>query len=1558
MVDNTTLSFQLVSWYAQDVECEDEDDIDTDNDPEPTSYKPKRLKYAIKLFGRDKAGTSVSCTVADFTPYFFVKLQGDRNWTNSDIVRFTEAVYKKLNKPWLQDCIHDARVMKRKDFWGFSNDKQFNFLRLCFSAERHMKQVAKSIATSTFFIPGISQRTFPLYESNIAPFLRFAHIQGIAPAGWVTIPRKACDYDTVQMPSKCAVDFQCFWKHVTGDKERTDMAPLKIAAFDIECVSSDMDFPVAKKNYVKVASDVVNMTNSGKFTNATEWKSEVVKIVLEKFDSKAMLPFKPISRPGIEDTLLKHGDHIMLIVNGDKTIVDNIMRKFFEEAGFQPTTLAAFVSFVDKISKTATSVTATRLAMGTWLRKAFAKQPNTSMGRSVDVEAAIGRIISLHMREKDAIVNVLTTYLDGILPPVRGDEIIQIGITTHRYGDTNCSEKVMVSLGTCDPIPGVVVVECSDERDLLHKWVDVMAAMDPDICCGYNIFGFDFKFIQGRAEELGCTSKMEELSRLIGREYPAEFKEARLSSSALGDNVMYFFDMPGRTCMDLMKVIQRDYKLDSYKLDTVANHFMGMNKKDVSPADIFRLAKGTSADRAIVADYCIQDCELCNHLVMKLEIVANNAGMASVCSVPLHYIFMRGQGVKIFSLVAKMCRELGYVVPTLQSPDQNDEQDNDGYEGAIVLEPKTGMYIHTPVAVLDYASLYPSSMISENLSHDCIVLDDRYDNLPDIVYKDVSYDIYEGSGEEKVKVGERTCRYAHKSTGVIPYILKDLLQARKRTRKRMAHKRAILRDGTVVLGVWDAGTSTLTTEDGRRIVLDNFSRDVKDLVDAHSPFEKATLDGLQLAYKITANSLYGQVGSKTSPIYLKDIAACTTATGRRMILLAKDFLETNYDANIIYGDSVPGYTPCIIRVDKTRIEVAEIEDVARKYGCSEWRTCIENKSSHQHNQDPKEAIEVANVETWTSEGWTPLQRVIRHVLAKHKSIIRVCTPCGVVDVTDDHSLITADGAIVSPVDLEIGDHLLGNFIRFDPPQEMDAYFTEDQARLMGMLMLAGIIDDNKHTVQVFGMPHSLMDGYKTIGKRAYPQVDWVVKNMISTSDSCVFGTSGEGVEGGNFITTLKTTYPTFATSPCVPTTILNAPYKIRRAFWNGVLDGCAGGTIMAGTQLAACSLMLLMRSIDLVPWLDTSTITICGEVRYAVHHDAFPHAPFGVRKLAKTPCKGAYVYDLTTNNHQFQAGAGFLVVHNTDSLFVHFPKQMQEKRGKEALQITIDTAITASDAIKPLLPSPHDLEYEKTYWPFILFSKKRYVANQYGADVNKFKQSSMGIVLKRRDNAQIVKIIYGGVIDIILNSHDVPASIDFLRVNLNDLAEGKRALEDLIISKSLKAHYKDPSRIAHKVLADRIKERNPGNAPQVNDRIPYVYVVSQQTGKVLQGDKIEHPDFIRESELIPDYEFYITNQIMKPVLQLYALVLEQLPGYNCERGHWARVTQQLVSEGKSTRFIKEKVRDMREMEVKKLLFDPVLKRIRQDPSMIALKNKRDGNRTITDWFGPITKKVV
>ena len=186
------------------------------------------------------------------------------------------------------------------------------------------------------------------------------------------------------------------------------------------------------------------------------------------------------------------------------------------------------------------------------------------------------------------------------------------------------------------------------------------------------------------------------------------------------------------------------------------------------------------------------------------------------------------------------------------------------------------------------------------------------------------------------------------------------------------------------------------------------------------------------------------------------------------------------------------------------------------------------------------------------------------------------------------------------------------------------------------------------------------------------------------------------------------------------------------------------------------------------------------------------------------------------------------------------------------------------------------MEYEKTFLPFAIMGKKKYIGNKYEEDPDNFKQISMGVVLKRRDNAQIVKKIVGGMVNIMMNEINIDKTILFIKNAIKDLLGGKFEIHHFITSKTLKADYVDRTRMAHVVLADRMTLRDLGNAPQLNDRIPFVAIeVQEKKGqKLLQGNKIEHPDYIIEKGLKIDYLFYLTNQIMNPCKQFLELIME------------------------------------------------------------------------------------
>ena len=823
----------------------------------------------------------------------------------------------------------------------------------------------------------------------------------------------------------------------------------------------------------------------------------------------------------------------------------------------------------------------------------------------------------------------------------------------------------------------------------------------------------------------------------------------------------------------------------------------------------------------------LQDCTLVMDLFGKLDVLNNAVAMANVCSVPVTYIFMRGQGIKIESLVFKKCRAEGQLVRVLPSPARQEEGaapkpgvEDATYEGAIVLDPKAGIYVDEPVAVLDFASLYPSTMISENISHDTLVWvkdyeddactklqalqegGDAYDNVPGVQYVDIAFDILRPDPASrllhppKVKTGVRVARYAQPprpgsvgpaaalaaggSEGTIPQILRELLAARKATRKAMPAE--------------------------------------------PDEFKRALMDALQNAFKVTANSLYGQLGSGTSKVRLVALAASVTAYGRKQLLFAKDMVEAQYGpggaaaagrcaAEHVYGDSVAADTPLLVwgsllgRSGTTPRYVAVHALALLLPPGTVWSPW--HQTAHD-GEFGKEAVLLwpGDLYVWVErpEGqvgtWTSVTRLIRHRLPAGTRLWRVATPAGFVDCTGDHSLLAAardaqgQDVVVRPSELQRGTQLL----TADPVPAFAILGTSRLALQQEFLAHPGLECGEDGALRKV----VVHDGCKTTAARLY----------VAAAFQGLHAEVATTLEEGG------------------PITLHLRPMR------NEALDAGTVAVAMLATQ------------------------------------------------------QQTLVYDLQTANHHFGVGPGALVVHNTDSVFIAFkPADVAtgvRLHGEPALALSKELAEEAGALVTSCLKPPHDFEFDKLFRTFCLISKKRYVGDmtEGGLAPEDFHRKSMGIVLKRRDNAPVVKMVYGGAIERVLDptftgAQGIREAYAFVRAAAADLLAGRVPVHKLTITKSLRAEYADPSRIAHKVLADRIKARDPGNAPQSGDRLPYAYV-AQPAGTpepALQGDRIETPAYIREHGLEVDSVFYLTNQISKPVSQVFALALEQLPGF-------------------------------------------------------------------------------
>ena len=1167
------------------------------------NIKRKSTKiFTLKLFGVTSEGKSVCLHINDFEPYFYILIPSiwekyEGSVLERKVARFKDRLISQIDKinstkDYYRSPNIEIDIVKKQSLYWFDNKKKLGFMKIRF------RNISDYYNTRNVFIdrelmpikvevePGVYHK-MKMYEGNIEPMLKFFHEQDIKPCGWCVINQRNYEniYDEHRITT-CNYELVCSYKNVMP-YECNDIAPFITASFDIECDSLHGDFPLAVKKYNKTAKDI-----------------------LEGYYC-------------IKDVSNYHND---------------IYKRFLAMFGYKK-------NYGD---------------IGLVSLKRGEKIPKKDKLQSIAAECMD---MCKHNQTKKELIERIANKLNREFPLQNGDKVVQIG-TTFRVGK-NIIGGHIINLGGCNDVPNTIVETTNNELDLIIRWMNMIRKVDPDIITGYNINGFDYDYIFHRLIELNNIKNEGDIifpgiSRVNERgldlkRLGSKYKYEVVSSAAMGDNINKYITTFGRINMDLMKVIRKTYmSLESYKLDSVAASFMNgpvitkekyiiengkqllrcnvktcsdlkdreyvsftdgetwispkyniieLNyednyfvieypddeeerikvwkkaKDDVPPQEIFRLHKENDAGRAKVAKYCIQDCNLVLEIDQKVENIAKAIAMANVCSVPLGYIFARGQGIKLASLTFKECSKRNILIETLGRP-QEVEGEVDGYEGAVVLEPKTGIYLDEPVSVLDYSSLYPSSIISENISHDSIVWikdydlegnyiegsmqgNEIYDNLPGYNYILIEYD-RQGyhpddtrKNKKKIKVGTRVCRFAQpkdQSKSTIPNILIYLLGERKKRKKLMKLEK--------------------------------------------DPFKYNLLDAEQLAYKMTANSLYGQMGAKTSKFSFIALAACTTSFGRKLLNYAKEGLER------IYG---------------------------------------------------------------------------------------------------------------------------------------------------------------------------------------------------------------------------------------------NGNSKVSDA---------------------------------------------------------------------------TYIYG------------------DTDSVFVNFrPKGPNGEilKGEAALKASIELSVKAEKVLSAALKSPHCLEYEKTFMPFILLSKKRYIGNKYEFDPNKFKRTNMGVVTKRRDNAPIVKVAYNTMNNILMSEKSVPKTVIAIQEILNDLINGKYGLEYLTITKSLKAHYADPTKIAHKVLADRIGERDPGNKPKPNDRLGFVYIHKEERSniKLLQGDKIETPEFIKENNIQPDYKFYITNQIMKPILQVLAIVVDKIPGYNKPKNYFKQLECNLRMSGKSQELIDKNIQTEKEKIVQELVFQKYINRAQQ-----------------------------
>jgi len=219
---------------------------------------------------------------------------------------------------------------------------------------------------------------------------------------------------------------------------------------------------------------------------------------------------------------------------------------------------------------------------------------------------------------------------------------------------------------------------------------------------------------------------------------------------------------------------------------------------------------------------------------------------------------------------------------------------------------------------------------------------------------------------------------------------------------------------------------------------------------------------------------------------------------------------------------------------------------------------------------------------------------------------------------------------------------------------------------------------------------------------------------------------------------------------------------------------------------------------------------------------------------------------------------------DTDSVMVEF--DVQGRKGQEAIDYSWEQGELAAEQCTKLFKAPNDLELEKVYNVYILYSKKRYAGtlyekNKMGAIVFK-KIDIKGLQVVRRDSCPFVRETLKKILTLMLESSDPMPAIELARAAAKELMHGNVPIEKLLMSKQLASEYKVP--MPHVAVRDKIRARAPGSEPQQGDRVPFVIV----KGEGRMYEKAEDPAWVREKNVPLDFQYYFTNQFKKPVQDL------------------------------------------------------------------------------------------
>ena len=836
-----------------------------------------------------------------------------------------------------------------------------------------------------------------------------------------------------------------------------------------------------------------------------------------------------------------------------------------------------------------------------------------------------------------------------------------------------------------------------------------------------------------------------------------------------------------------------------------------------------------------------------------------------------------------------------------------------------------------PISGLDFSSLYPSIIMTYNLSpeymvfteedakdleregHETYKIEFMFNDEPKKAWS-IRHDTFDGV---KLLPGKSENKF-----GLYPHILKKLFDKRSVMKKDMnvlAKRKEILEK-----------EEKQDTEEYGQICF-NFNY----------------INSKQKALKVFMNTFYGETGNKLSPFFVLEIAGGITSAGQRNIKMVADFVTRNgcdiqgekgdidsKGCRLYYGDSVTADTPLLVKYiggsNNGLIDITTIEDLFndtagtqtpypqyKPFGPEGERI---DKEKTVFNQEQKYQVwSWGKLSNGTGGKWANINKVIRH--KTNKKLYSVNTHTGCLDVTEDHSLIRMDGSIVGPSKLKIGEPLLHSFPPFNNIKEGSFYDTKTNK-----IFKPTTTEEKKAFIYGFFYGDGSCREYTYSSGVRWA---WELNSQDLVVINCLIGYLGDVyLDTFKYLDMLKTSgvYRIVSHEDSldkyvieyrsqfydsnrlkkVPMCILNGDINIRKAFMSGYYtvdeykqskNNCFSSRGKLGSQ----GIYYICKSLGY-----SCTVQIRNDkvnlYQVNISYDSHIKNPYLIKNIIELPdiTQDSFVYDLETDEGKFHCGIGEIIAKNTDSVYIscpprHYVELDREYYGGKIIKKQYCTELVLKtferiDIIKKLTNQMLiknngtgflRVAYEEVLYPCLFLLKKMYAGVEHQNIVN-FEPHpeelfTKGLSLKRRGTSEVLKTVCTEVLMKILDINSTETVRDVIQCKIKEIYNRDWEINDFKKS----AVYK-PSKqnVSVRTFLERMEQRNDPTCPvpQPGERFEYVvvkkypfkYDIKGRKTKLKIGEMWEYYTYAKYNNLQIDLDYYMTGGIIGQFAQFVA----------------------------------------------------------------------------------------